>query len=158
MKRNTVFFSICVLLLTGMIWAQDSRGKTQVSFGGKNVEIEYGKPSLKGRDMLSKLPVGGSWRMGMNAATTLTAEATLIFGSESFAPGSYSLTAKRLGENEWHLVVSTDSGSKEVPLITSTLNDPVETLSIELVAKSATQGEFRMAWGQLSVTAPFTVK
>jgi hypothetical protein len=141
-----------------MIWAQDSRGTAEASFGGKNVEIEYGRPSLQGRDMLSKLPVGGSWRMGMNAATTLITEATLVFGSESVVPGSYTLTAKRVGENDWHLVVNEDSGSTEVPLVTKTSSDSVETLSIELEAKSAKQGEFRMAWGTLSVSTSFTVK
>jgi len=157
-KRKTVLFSIFVLLVTSMIWAQDSRGTAEASFGGKNVEIEYGRPSLQGRDMLSKLPVGGSWRMGMNAATTLTTESTLVFGSESVAPGSYTLTAKRVGENDWHLVVNKDSGSTEVPLVTKTSSDSVETLSIELEAKSAKEGEFRMAWGTLSVSTSFTVK
>jgi hypothetical protein len=157
-KRKTVFSSICLLLVTTMIWAQDSRGTAKASFGGKNVEIDYGRPSLKGRDMLSQLPVGGSWRMGMNAATKLTTEATLVFGGESVAPGSYTLTAKRVGENKWHLVVNMDNGSTEVPLVTKTSNDSVETLSIELEAKSATQGEFKMAWGKLSVSASFAVK
>ena len=157
-KRKTVLSSIFVFLVTSMIWAQDSRGTAQASFGGKNVEIEYGRPALKGRDMLSRLPVGGSWRMGMNTATTLKTEATLVFGSESVAAGDYRLTAKRVGENDWHLVISKDSGSVEVPLVTKTSTDSVETLSIELEAKSAAQGEFRMAWGTLSVSTTFAVK
>jgi len=158
MKRKTVFYSILALLATSAVVAQDSRGTAKASFGGKHVEIEYGRPSLKGRDMLSRLPVGGTWRMGMNAATTLTTEASLVFGSESFAPGSYTLTAKRVGEDAWHLVISKDGNSTEVPLVSSTSNNSVETLSIELEEKSATQGEFRMAWGQLSVSTPFSVK
>jgi len=156
--RKTVVSLILVLLGTGMVWAQDSRGKAQASFGGKNVEIEYGRPSLKGRDMLSKLPVGGSWRMGMNAATTLTTEAALTFGSETVAPGSYRLTAKRVGENDWHLVIDKDNASSEVPLVTNSAGSSVETLTIELEAKSSSQGEFRMAWGTLSVSTSFSVK
>jgi len=140
-----------------MIWAQD-RGTAQASFGGKNVEVEYGRPSLNGRDMLSKLPVGGSWRMGLNAATTLNSEATLVFGSESVQPGEYRLTAKRVGENDWHLVISKDDNSAEVPLVTETAGESVETLTIEIEAKSAKQGLFRMAWGTLIVSSSFTVK
>jgi hypothetical protein len=155
--RKTVVSLISVLLATGMVWAQDSRGKAQASFGGKNVEIEYGRPSLKGRDMLSRLPVGGSWRMGMNAATTLTTEATLTFGGETVAPGSYRLTAKRVGENDWHLVIDKDSGPSEVPLVADSAASSVETLTIELEAKSASQGEFRMAWGNLAVSTAFSV-
>ncbi len=158
MKSKTVLSSIFVFLIAGTIWAQDTRGTTQAAFGGKNVEIEYGRPSLKGRDMLSRLPVGESWRMGMNAATTLTSEATLLFGDQSIAPGNYRLTAKRVGENDWHLVFNHDSGSTEVPLVTGTAADPVETLTIELKVKSATQGEFNMAWGKLVVSSPFAVK
>jgi len=156
--RKTVVFSIFLFLATGLSWAQDSRGTAQASFGGNNVEIDYGRPSLKGRDMLSRLPVGGTWRMGMNAATTLTTDATLVFGSEMVAPGSYTLTAKRVGENDWHLLISKDGGSVEVPLANKAGGGSVETLTIELEAKSSSQGEFTMSWGTLSVSTSFSVK
>lgn len=157
MRRNIMLCALCVLLMASVSWAQN-RGTAQASFGGKNVEVEYGRPSLNGRDMLSKLSVGGTWRMGQNAATTLNSEATLVFGSETFQPGEYRLTAKRVGENDWHLVISKDGGSVEVPLVTETVGESVETLTIEIEAKSAKQGEFRMAWGALAVRASFTVK
>jgi hypothetical protein len=96
--------------------------------------------------------------MGMNAATTLTTEATLVFGSETVAPGSYRLTAKRVGENDWHLVITEDDGTSEVPLVTNASSDSVETLTIELKAKNSSQGEFMMSWGTLSVSTSFAVK
>ena len=154
--KKTVFAFAFVVMMVGLVFAQ--RGSTQASFGNKKVEIEYGTPSLQGRDMLSKLPVGGSWRMGMNAATMLTSDAGLDFGGKMVAAGSYRLTAKRVGENDWHLVIDTDGGATEVPLLTKTLDQPVEKLSIELEAMSATKGEFRMAWGTLGVSTTFTVK
>ena len=156
MIRNIVVSSLLVILAAGTVWAQD-RGTSKASFAGKNVEIEYGRPSLKGRDMLSRLAVGDSWRMGMNAATTLTTEATLVFGSERVAPGNYRLTAKRVGENDWHLVITQDNSSVEVPLVTKSVGS-VETLTIELKANSATQGEFNMSWGTLGVSTSFTVQ
>ena len=158
MKNTAVLFSVVWILATGVMWAQDSRGTAQASFSGGKVEIEYGRPSLNGRDMLSRLPVGRSWRMGMNAATTLTSEVTLEFGGEAVMPGTYKLTAKRVGDDDWHLIISNDSGSTEVPLVSSSAEEPVETLSIELEEKNATLGEFRMAWGELAVNTTFSVK
>ena len=155
MKKTVLAFSVVVLMVS-LVWAQ--RGSTQASFGNKKVEIEYGTPSLQGRDMLSKLPVGGTWRMGMNAATMLTSDAGLDFGGKMVPAGSYRLTAKRVGENDWHLVINTDGGATEVPLMTKQGGESVEKLSIELEAKSASKGEFRMAWGMLAVSTTFSVK
>jgi hypothetical protein len=96
--------------------------------------------------------------MGMNAATMLTSDAGLDFGGKIVPAGSYRLTAKRVGENDWHLVINTDGGATEVPLMTKEVSASVEKLSIELEAKSASKGEFRMAWGMLSVSTTFSVK
>src|SRR5438874_3586176 len=73
---------------------------------GKWVEITYGRPSLRGRDVfgsganygkaLIDLPLGewGAppvWRAGANVSTRLTTEATFIFGNKKIPPGEYSL-------------------------------------------------------------------
>jgi hypothetical protein len=73
---------------------------------GKWIEITYGRPRQRGRDLFGSgencgkaaLDVGAPgfpappvWRAGANMTTRLTTEATLTFGDKKVAPGAYSL-------------------------------------------------------------------
>ena len=69
------------------------------------MSIDYGRPSLKGRDMLGQAQVGQAWRMGANAATTLKTEADLAFGAAAVPKGEYILTATKVDASQWQLNV-----------------------------------------------------
>ncbi len=71
--------------------AQGNRGKAELKTGAGSITVDYGRPVLKGRDMLSQLKPGDFWRMGMNQATTLTTPVDLTFGGTKVRKGSYSL-------------------------------------------------------------------
>jgi len=88
--------------------------------GGKWLEITYGRPALRGRDVfgsganygkaLIDLPLGDFgpppvWRAGANVSTRLNTEATLTFGDKKVPPGEYSLFID-LKPNNWTLIVS----------------------------------------------------
>jgi len=152
MKRSFILFASLFLLLASSAFAQRGTAKTSVS--GKKIEIEYGAPSMQGRDMLAKLPVGGTWRMGMNDATTLKTEATLKFGDKVVEPGKYRLTAKRVAKDSWHLLISPESGDAiEVPLNNEERSELVETFAITL-----DPGHFSMEWGAMRVGTDFEAK
>src|SRR5258708_3248926 len=72
---------------------------------GKWIEITYGRPLQRGRDLFGSgenygkaaLDVGAPgfpappvWRAGANVTTRLKTEATLMFGDKKIAPGEYS--------------------------------------------------------------------
>lgn len=155
MRRISFVLLVVGLMVTSAAWAQ--RGTAQVEIGGKNIEIEYGRPSLQGRDMLSKLPIGQAWRMGMNTATMLKTDAMLHFGDVMVAAGEYRLTAKRVSETDWHLVIAKDETMIEVPLKDEESKESVEVFTITLEAKDGSHGHFNMAWGAMSVGADFSV-
>jgi len=88
---------------------------------GKWLEITYGRPSLRGRDVfgsgasygkaLIDLPLGDwgpppVWRAGANVSTRLNTEAALVMGGKTIPPGEYSLFIDVRGPNDWTLIVS----------------------------------------------------
>ena len=82
--------------------------------GGKWIEITYGRPLKRGRDLFGsgasygKAALVGApiWRAGANVTTRLKAEVPLVINGKTIAPGEYSLFID-LKENSWTLVVST---------------------------------------------------
>jgi len=88
---------------------------------GKWLEITYGRPSLRGRDVfgsganygkaLIDLPLGDwgpppVWRAGANVSTRLSTEATLVMGGKTIPPGEYSLFIDVRSPSDWTLIVS----------------------------------------------------
>ena len=59
--------------------------RTEWAIDGAHLSIEYGRPFLKGRPEALMMPPGEPWRTGADAATTLTTDKPLKFGSLSVA-------------------------------------------------------------------------
>ena len=123
--------------------------------------IDYGRPSLKGRDMLAQAQVGQAWRMGANAPTALKTEADLSFGTATVPKGEYVLTATKLAADKWQLnVLAKDDRARkiaEAPLATETLPESVEQFTIDLSAEG-NKGELRLRWGTTALTTTFSGK
>ena len=97
--------------------SEENRGTAggQSFDGGKWIDIEYGRPILRGRDNLfgsgddygqAFLLGAPIWRVGANQSTTLTSEVDLMFGGQRLAAGTYTMFAE-LSESEWTLIFST---------------------------------------------------
>jgi hypothetical protein len=82
--------------------------------GGKWIEILYGRPLKRGRDLwgsgdtYGRAALVGSpiWRAGANVTTRLRTEVPLVIGGKTIAAGEYTLFID-LKENNWTFVVST---------------------------------------------------
>jgi len=155
-----------LLALTGLVTlahAQD-RGETKAALGKANVAVEYGRPSLKGRDPLKMIQPGAIWRIGSNAATTITSDVDLDFGGTRVAKGKHILLARLAEPGKWSLVVSGKSAFQyepsakiaEVPLEFKEAKDLVEELTLTLTGKNG-NGTLEIAWGTLRLTASFAV-
>jgi hypothetical protein len=81
--------------------------------GGKWIEITYGRPIKRGRDLWGtgadygkKLNAGAPvWRAGANVTTRLKTEVPLVINGKTVAPGEYSMFID-LKPNAWTLIVS----------------------------------------------------
>jgi hypothetical protein len=123
---------------------------------GGMVAVEYGRPALKGRDLEKLISPGQEWRMGSNAATTLTTEVDLRFGDKVIPKGRYVLKAKAVDEQNWYLLVDTEDQTRlaEIPLHLQRVDLPTELMTVELV-KKGDGGSFVLRWGNLSLSTDF---
>ena len=160
---NMVLIVSAMLLPTAA--AQDERGKAELKVSGGVITIDYGRPSLKGRDMLSKLAVGDSWRLGKDEVTTITTPVDLMFGSTRIAKGTYGLWLKRTQSDRYDLVFNRQTTSHAmkhdtsidvaaVPMTKSEIKSPVETLTIGLQPEGG--GSLVVEWGNVRLTTRFT--
>ena len=159
---------VCVLSIAALVaptMAQGNRGKAELQVSGGTITVDYGRPSLKGRDMLSQLQDGMFWRMGMNQSTTFTTPVDLTFGSTKVANGSYSLWLLKTGSG-FQLVFNSQTGQwgtqhdpekdvHDAAMKTEALSSPAETFTIELKPASG-GGELDLEWGATKLVAPFT--
>lgn len=89
--------------------------------GGRWIEITYGRPLQRGRDLFgsgadygkaindvgtANLPAPPVWRAGANASTRLKTEVPLAFGDHTVPAGEYSLFIDLNGPAQWTLIVS----------------------------------------------------
>jgi len=147
------------------------RAMTKVAVAGKNVMIEYGRPSTEGAGykQLASVKPDQIWRMGKNEATNIKTDADIKAGDKTIKAGRYSLWAKKTADG-WNLVFNNDadvwgtnhkasSDIGEIPLTMSKPASPAQLLTIELKADSSTPNgvNYRLSWGDQEATAKFTL-
>ena len=92
----------------------DTSGAEPVYRGGKWIEITYGRPIKRGRDIFGGTgdnygktanPDAPVWRAGANVSTQLKTEVPLVINGKTVAPGTYTMFID-LKPNNWTLIIS----------------------------------------------------
>lgn len=139
-----------------------------VELAGETVKVCYSRPRKLDRPIMGRLvPYGEPWRLGANEATVVHLPFAATVAGVPVEAGSYSLYAVP-GEESWEIVVneatrrwgipidedvrSRDVGSGTVPA--ETLEETVETLTIDLRRVAPGRAEMRIAWERTGVTVP----
>lgn len=89
-------------------WAQKTlaspRDSVNGTVSGAHIKVNYGSPSVKGRQIWGKLvPYGQVWRAGANEATTFQTDKPLKVRDKVIEPGKYSFFAIPTRES-WTLI------------------------------------------------------
>lgn len=113
---RSYFFMLLWMCCTIVVNAQDNGNgrpsplKTwDASFGQTQVQIKYGAPSVKGREIWGKLvPYGEVWRTGANEATTFETSQDLKVEGKVLPKGKYALFTIP-GKKEWTIIFNKDS-------------------------------------------------
>lgn len=140
-------------------WGKNARG-TDVYQNGKWIEITFGRPIMKGRDVFGSgadyakgLLVNGAtvWRAGANVSTRLNTEVPLVIAGKTIPPGEYSLFIDTKSPTDWTLIVSTwgakKTGGDQTPdTIWGSFN---YTPDKDVVRAPMTMGKLAVAFDQL---------
>ena len=176
MKRVGLPFLFLGLMVMGsmpLMAQRNPRGTAKLMIQGKEVTVEYGRPSLKGRQveqLLKQVPEGGVWRLGADQSTTFSTETDLVFGSTTIPSGKYSLWARKGAGGGWSLVFNKQTGQwgtqhdtaqdmAAVPLTESKAAKSVEMVTVRLDGKKQVNGgTITIEWGDLALSAKFKAK
>ena len=154
--------------------------------GGQWIEIRYGRPIKRGRDLFGPddyreflndgAPV---WRAGANQSTQLITEVPLVFGAQAIPAGEYTVFID-LATEPWTFVVSTwpaqqtyDYENKEalfgayaytpdkdivrVPMVREAAPYAYDQLSWQFVDVRGSGGRLALFWDAVVASVPFTV-
>ncbi len=155
--------------------------------GGKWIEITYGRPIKRGRDLwgsgadYGKTLYAGApvWRAGANVSTRLKTEVPIVVNNKTIAPGEYTLFID-LKPNNWTLIVSSwpvqtrydpkntaalwgsygytpDKDVVRAPMTLATMPMAIDQLTWDFVDMTNAGGKLAIMWDKTVATVPFKV-
>ncbi|HNG90602.1 MAG TPA: DUF2911 domain-containing protein [Saprospiraceae bacterium] len=147
--------------------APSPSAKLTQEVGLVKIDVDYSRPSAKGRKVFGELVTFGEiWRTGANAATKLTFSDDLTLGGAKIAKGSYALYTIPM-EKEWTIIIyknTTLGGNlkevKEEELAAKfnvpslRLNDAVETFTIGFDNLRNASADLVLTWEKTKVVVP----
>lgn len=162
-------------------------GPEQTYVGGKFIEISYGRPIKRGRDLFGagaeygkRLNNGAPvWRAGADTSTYLMSELALVIGGKTVPAGGHTLFID-LKENNWTFIVSDwepqshynpadktrlwgsfgYTPAKDVvraPMTLTRLPYSVDQLTWTFLDMSDNGGTIALMWDRVMATVAFTV-
>lgn len=176
--KKSIFLTACLAMLVTLASAQiktpqpSPTAKVSQEVGLSKVDLEYSRPSAKGRKIFGELvPFGELWRTGANASSKITFGEDVKIGGTSVPKGTYALYSTP-GERQWEVVFyknTTYWGTPEpaeykmdeiaakvtVPVVA--LKDAVESLTINVGNLKNNGADLEISWENTKVAVPFTL-
>lgn len=162
-------------------------GPQPTYMGGQWIEISYGRPIKRGRDLWGagadygkRLKAGAPvWRAGADTSTYLMTELPLVIGGKTVPPGGYTMFID-LAPERWTLIISEwqpqshfnpndrtrlwgafgytpDKDVVRVPMKLTTLPFSVDQLTWAFHDMSDSGGAMVLTWDTMMASAPFAI-
>lgn len=166
---------ICALVLSSisLTFAQGLKlpalsptAKISQSFSVSEMEIEYSRPSLRGRKAFGQLVAFGElWRTGANGATKVTFGEDVVLGGTDIKAGTYALYTIP-GEKSWEIILNkgvnnwgTGGYNKEDDVARfnvspKRINNKIETFTITISDITYTTCNIVLKWENTKVIIP----
>jgi hypothetical protein len=124
--------------------------------GETSLAVDYHSPRRRGRDILGTVvPYGKVWRTGADAATVLSLDKPMTFGSLPIPAGRYSLWTLPTTEGveliinrqygQWGTEYHSERDLGRIPMQVTSAPAPREDFTIEVTGQGGT-GELRIHW------------
>ncbi|HEX6587768.1 MAG TPA: DUF2911 domain-containing protein [Longimicrobiales bacterium] len=145
------------------------RGEVSTNVGGAQIEVDYGVPLKRGRDIFGALvPFDRVWRTGANRATHLSTSRPLRFADEVLPAGSYTLFTIPRAER-WTLIVNRNvdingqaydasADLLHVDMAVRALDQVVEPFTIVVEPNGPSAGVLRLRWDRTEAWVPFVLE
>lgn len=138
--------------------------------GLTDVEVEYSRPSMRGRTIMGDLvPYGSIWRTGANARTKISFGDDVIISGDTLKKGKYAIFTKPSAES-WEVYFYTDYAGggaprnlddSKVALKTSVkpipIPMPIETFTITFDDMTANSAVLGIMWENTYIGVKFNV-
>ena len=135
------------------------RKEMKGSIGGATITVNYGSPSVKGRNLWGGLvPYDQVWRAGANEATSIEVSKDITLGDKTLAAGKYGFFLYPKEDGAWEVIfneVSDQWGaydydkSKDVARVMATptmVDDSSETMDFMIEGNNLV-----LRWGKLKL-------
>ena len=173
MKKLLLLIAFAVTLQGFAQQLPDASPRSIVSqrVGLTDIELNYSRPSVKGRDIFGGLiPFGKHWRLGANKNSTISFSTDARFGGENVPAGTYSITAI-VNEMNWTIILNSkndmwgiDDGynsRQDVARFTApvkSLNAPVESLYMGIEDLTQETANLIIVWEKSLVKIPIALE
>jgi len=155
---------VLVCLMATTAFAQgEKRASPHDTVKGKYVEVTYGRPYKKGRDVFGALvPYGEVWRTGADEATQITFKKDGTFGGKPVMAGTYTLFTIPT-EKGWTIILNSKLGqwgafgyekAKTKDVLHAIVSPGKTNKSVEQFTISAQDDALLMEWDMTSVSIP----
>ena len=153
---------ICLVATTAFA-QQEKRASPHDTVKGKNVEVTYGRPYKKGRDIFGGLvPYAEVWRTGADEATQITFKKDGTFGGKPIKAGTYTLFTIPT-QKEWVIILNSKLGqwgafgyekAKDKNVLQAIVQSGKTEQAVEQFTITAKDDALLLEWDMTKVSVP----
>ncbi len=144
------------------------RDTSREDANGAHLWIDYGRPSVRGREIFGKVvPYGEIWRTGANAATQIGFDKPIAFGGTVVPAGKYTLWTIP-GKDSWTLLINSETGQwgtehkpekdlYKIPMSVSSKDGVTEKFFIHIADENG-KGQIHFVWDKTVLAVDYAVQ
>jgi len=177
MKKNIIIIGI--ILSATFSYGQRLKTPTLSPFskitqqiGLTEINLEYSRPSAKGREVFGALvPYDKIWRTGANASTKITLTESAHIGGKSIEAGTYALYTMP-GKEKWTIIIHANTKMRSLAgdvykqendvfrfeAKPQQIDDYIETFTLQFADLATNSLNLQLLWEHTLVNIPFTVE
>jgi len=146
--------------------------KISQEIGLTEVNLEYSRPSAKGREVFGSLvPYDQVWRTGANASTKITLSEPAMLGGKAIQEGTYALYTIP-GKNTWTIIIHANTELRSLAgdaydpandvlrfdVKPQQINHYAETFTIQFTELGSASCHLQLVWANTLVNIPIEVE